>query len=475
MIPTWLALPQPTVVDLDPSRWAPDSVRVLADHPDFTREAERLANDLAALGIPLGDASVIRIEDTALQGEAYEIDVAGDVSIRAGSAVGAFRASRQIVQNLRAQGWVPGGRVAGAPAVRERGLHLDAARKYFPAEWIIRQLRAAADVGINVFQWHFSENEGFRLESLAFPEIVSEHHITRSEAARILEVAADLHIAVVPSLDMPGHLRHVLAAHPDFCLPHAGDLPTAHALDITNGGAVRFAHALIADMARIFPDSAAWHLGGDEFVDFAQIDGYPALESAARQRYGDSANGFDVLTAFVNETALVLREHGYRARVWNDGMLRSRHVKLDSEIELTWWTNWHSDMSPLSQALHAGHQLTNFNDSLFYYVLGEMAGYRYPTAERVWEADWHPGRFPSLPSGAEQEISAPYPEALRGVSFSVWCDDPDAQTTEEVAADVRTPLRALAERAWNAGTSLSLDSFLALDAAIGTSFTAERV
>ncbi|MBO9626908.1 MAG: GNAT family N-acetyltransferase, partial [Microbacterium sp.] len=44
----------------------------------------------------------------------------------------------------------------------------------------------------------------------------------------------------------------------------------------------------------------------------------------------------------------------------------------------------------LADALAAGHRIVNVNDALFYYVLGENAGYRYPTAARIWAADWHP-------------------------------------------------------------------------------------
>ena len=306
----------------------------------------------------------------------------------------------------------------------------------------------------------------------AFAEIVSEERVSRAEAAEIVATAHDLHIDLVPSLDMPGHLRHALVAHASLRLPSVPGLDTGHALDITREDPIRFALALIDDAIPVFTHSTRWNLGGDEFVDFDRMAEFPALADAAVARYGTDGTGFDLLTAFVNRIAAHLRERGFEARAWNDGLLRSTRELLDPDVVLTWWTNWNAGMRPVADALAAGHRLVNVNDALFYYVLGENAGYRYPTAARIWDADWHPGLFPSLWGAAgqgtvRQELTRPYPDLLRGVSFAVWSDRPEAQTVSEVAAGIRGPLRAMAERAWNAGSALSLAEFEALDRAIG--------
>ena len=470
----WAAIPQPTTVLLTAGGWSPAGMRVEADDPAFAREAARLAGELAALGISNGGDAIIRLRRDDRHGESFELEVGADIEVSAGNAVGVFRATRQLLHNLRAQGGVPHGRVSSAPVVAERGFHLDAARKHFPAAWIIDLLHALADVGITTFQWHVSENEGYRIGSDAFPEIVSDAHVTRAEAIAVADAAADLHIDLVPSLDLPGHLRHVLSVHPEHRLPASGGLSTDHALDITSAEAVDFARALIDDVAALFPRSTHWHLGGDEFVDFARIDEYPALAVAATERFGPQGTGFDLLTGFVNDIAAHLRDKGFAPRVWNDGMLRSETVPLDPDLVLTWWTNWHAQMEPLAAAVEAGHPLVNFHDALFYYVLGEKAGYAYPTSARIWDADWHPGLFPALPGGVRQEIVPPYPSRLLGASFSVWSDDAVTQTPGEVADGIRRPLRAMAERAWNGGSALSHDEFREIDEAIGVATASAR-
>nr|WP_091739212.1 family 20 glycosylhydrolase [Microbacterium azadirachtae] len=332
----WRAIPQPSSFRASGGLWAPQRVRVVADATALRREAARIEAELATAGIeparsaadptlrltlarvtepPASPVAAAGTEREALPDESFRIRIADDVTVTAGSPAGAFRATRQLLHNRRAQGAVPRGTVASAPVVAERGLHLDTGRRHYPAEWILAQLRAAADVGINVFQWHFSENEGFRIESAAFPEIVSAEHVTRAEAAEIVAAARDLHIELVPSLDMPGRLRHTLAAHPGLRLPETPGLATDHALDITREDPIRFALALIDDLIPVFSHSSRWNLGGDEFVDFDRMAEFPALATAARERYGPDGTGFDLLTAFVNRAPRIcVRTASRRAR-----------------------------------------------------------------------------------------------------------------------------------------------------------------
>ncbi|MEU2250452.1 family 20 glycosylhydrolase [Streptomyces sp. NPDC019224] len=508
--PRWKSLPQPTRIALTQGEWRPGARVLVTYAPEhLAREAERLTQELTALGhpatarpgaaIPVGEgagdpdtpgASVIALRTgdpetaapaapaasaeatepaasaEATADEAFAVTVHDRVEIVARSAAGVFRATRQILHNLRAQGGVPRGEVHSRPAVAERGFHLDAARKFYPADWLTDLVTELSYIGVNTFQWHFSENEGFRIASDRHPGIVSPDHLTKDEVRALLAHAADHHVRVVPSLDMPGHLRHALAGHPEWQLPAPGT-DTRHALDITNPDAVRFAHDLVDEYAELFAGCRHWNLGADEFVAFERMADYPVLAEAARERFGPEANGFDLLTAFANDIAARLAGHGFTARVWNDGMFRGNVVHLDPAVQITWWTNWDARMRPVTAGLDAGHGLVNFMDSLMYYVLGEVNNYPYPTSERLWDEEWHPGLFTRLPGRVAQTWRPPYPEQLLGASFSVWCDVPGAQTPAEVAEGIGRPLRGMAERSWNAGSRLSHEEFLHLDAAIG--------
>ncbi|WP_216388594.1 family 20 glycosylhydrolase [Arcanobacterium phocae] len=210
-------------------------------------------------------AIVLRARTQAMHPtEAVQIDV-GETTIVISSAspVGIFRGTRHLLATYDKHGSFPSESIRMYPLVGERGIHIDAGRKYFDAQWMKDLIREVANLGLNTIQWHFSENEGFRLESLAFPQIVSQEHITRAQARDSLALARDLHIDIIPSLDMPGHLRQALAAFPQLQLPPANlaadaqplAIPdTGHALNITLPEALDFARALIDDFADLFAD-----------------------------------------------------------------------------------------------------------------------------------------------------------------------------------------------------------------------------
>lgn len=488
--PAWAGIPQPTTTSpaAGPG-WAPGAAtRVLAGDDRLTREAERLGAELTtvadrgdgAKGLP-GDV-LLRlgpVPGSAADGvaEAYCVEVGpGGVTVTGTDVAGVFRGTRQVLHTLRARGGLPSGSAVGVPAVPERGLHLDAARVRFRADWIAGLLRELAYVGLNLLQWHVSEDEGFGIESLSHPEVASPGALSRAEVRALLDLADDLHVRVAPSLAMPGHLGQVLRAHPDLRLRGADGAPVPGALDVTDERAVRLALDLVDELAGLFRSGVPWNIGADELLGADDVAAHPGLAAEAVRRFGTGATGADLLVDFVNRVAAVVRSHGYRPQVWNDAMFRGAVVPLDRDVRVACWTGWHPRMAPLSAALDRGHDVLNAHDALLYYVLGEHAGYAYPTAERLAAHDWHPGlfaerRLPPGPDGAPraaaQVLDPPYPPQLRGAMAAIWCDVPGARTPDQVAEDVRAPLRAMAERAWNAGTRLGTAGLAGLDRAIG--------
>ena len=466
----WLALPQPTVAKLSEGAWEPAGAQVvaLAELEPERARFEREIREFVSRSSKEQATSVVTLAiDPDLGPEAFTIDIGDDIGVVAGSTEGIFRATRQLLHNMRAQGFVPQGHIESAPAVPERGFHLDAARKYYSPQWIRDLITQLADLGINSLQWHFSEHEGLRLESESGTIPQSTETISREEARELLEHAKSLHVRVVPSLDMPGHLTAMLAERPDLQMDvDPDDGRNLKALDISNPEALGYALSAIDDYLELFEDSAHWNLGADEFVDFTKMEKYPQLDAHAKAHLGPDATGFDLLTDFVNQVAQHVTAKGKTPRVWNDGMFRSDLVTLDPSVEVCWWTNWNEEMRPVSDALQAGHNVLNFDDELLYYVLRNDDWYTLPTARAIWEQDWHPGLFSTRP-GREQEVTPPYPTQLLGAHLSVWSDFAGVQTQEEVAQGVSGPVAAVAERAWNAGSSLTLEEFEELRQLLG--------
>lgn len=383
--------------------------------------------------------------------EKYTIEVGDYVHIHAFTARGFMYAIRTLMYKSLPDKPLSFGVITDFPVMKERALHIDIGRKYFSCEWIKQRIREMSLLRLNTLQLHFSENEGFTFVSERHPEVMSEEYLSRDEIDEILEEARKYHVTIIPSLDSPGHLGHALRTHQEWLLKDKDGNPAKGALDITNPDARAFVIDLIEEYAELFKDSPFFHIGGDEFIDFENFSAYPQLALFAQNTLGIAdGEGIDAYIDYINEIATLLENKGFVVRAWNDGLYRSnliQRVNPKSSIQITYWTKWHANMATVQTVLEKGHEIVNVNDAFFYYVIGENAGYKYPSAERIYEL-WHPGLFPRINESEGQEFKPPYPRELVGCSFAIWSDAPTAQTEAEVSAGIIKPLLAMAELSW---------------------------
>ncbi|MFF4410507.1 family 20 glycosylhydrolase [Streptomyces sp. NPDC001262] len=437
--------------------WRPGSgARVVADPGGPLADAgRRLADDLK-LKTDAGPARRGDVELALRPGqsggpEGYELTTHdGKVLITGADEAGVFYGTRTVVQAVRSGGGLPEGTVRDSPDRPQRGLNLDIARKYFPADWIKDRLRQMADLKLNQLGLHFSDDQGFRIDSDSHPEIVSEQHLTKTEVRSIIDLASSLHIAVVPEIDSPGHLGAVLNAHPGLQLRDAGGTVARGAVDIADPDAATVVDDLIREYADLFP--GPWfHLGADEYRALMSKDpqtAYPRLAEAAQQRYGPDAKVQDLATGWLNDRAALVRSLGKTPKAWNDGFFTDGVVTPDKNIEVEYWTGKELGARPPTEYLNEGRPLVNLNDEYLYYVLGEPNQFRYPTGERIFR-QWSPAVLrgtTAVPAGQAG------PDRILGGRFAIWCDKPDAQTPDQVANGIRLPLAATAQRLWDPGT-----------------------
>lgn len=333
-----------------------------------------------------------------------------------------------------------------SPTWHVRGLHLDAARKYFTPQWIHRLLEHMAELGLNELQLHVSENEGYRVPSAAHPAIVSAEHLTRTDLDAIMETGERLGVRIVPALDVPGHLEAVLRHYPHLCASHTPE--GRRLLDYSQPEAVELVASLIDEVHEMIP-SEAWSLGGDEAFD-VNIDGpiaprFPQLAAYAERECGEGAHILDGYVHFLGQVVNYLESLGIAdIRVWNDVLYQSgTREALPSHVTVGYWTAWHPSYPSLERVVAAGHPIINYSDRDLYYVLcGPGHPYeRRPTADSL--ANWTPRHFAPLSGGQSQDPSGPTPW-LRGASMAVWCDEPECETEQQVWEGMMGPLAAFA-------------------------------
>lgn len=330
----------------------------------------------------------------------------------------------------------------------ERGLMLDIGRKFYSLSTIKRIVDSMCLLEMNVLQLHFSENEGFRIESETFPEIVSEKYLTKKEIRELIDYCSVRGIEIVPELDSPGHLKCLLQMHPEFVLQQAPEIDPIlafRAIDITNIKAVQAVKTLLDEYLALFKDSKIFHVGVDEFIDFNQLDYYPELQKNAKAKYGPDATGYELYIDYINEIVAYVSEQKRRVRIWNDGLFLeqvSSVTPLTKEVEITYWTKHQENMASVDKFLEQGYRVVNFNDNYFYFVLGEAADYRYPTASKI-EKEWECNIFPR-----NQTLNDDQMGQVIGTYFAIWSDRPTAMSEFEVYHTIFSPLKAQQEKLW---------------------------
>ncbi|MEV0979275.1 glycoside hydrolase family 20 protein [Streptomyces sp. NPDC049915] len=452
--------------------WRPaHGSRVVVSDAELADEGRLIAGELGlAYGgrrddVRAGDVRLALGGGESGNPESYTMTVRGGrVVISGPGEAGVFYGTRTLKQEVRGAGSAPEGVVRDEPAKPVRGFMLDIARKPFTAGWIEDRIRELGDLKFNELGLHFSDDQGFRIESGSHPEIVSPDHLTKAQVKRIVQLAASRHITVVPEIDSPGHLGAVIAAHPDLKLVSARGNVARGAVDVSEDAAARIVDDLLDEYADVFPGDK-WNLGGDEYQALMAKNpaaSYPQLAAAAREAHGPSATIADLATGWLDDRADTVRAHDRTLRAWNDGFYRGTSVRPAGDLQVAYWTGKEIGARQPVEYLSAGRKVINYNDTYLYYVLGQPNQFFYPTGQRIYE-EWSPRVLRGT-----QPVPARYDGQILGGSFAVWGDFPHAQTQDQVAAGIRMPLRATAQKLWNPGRpALSWTQFKSLAARLG--------
>lgn len=446
----------PAVRDHEPARgpgWKPEKGnRVVVDDPALADEGRLVAGELGMTYAgekgdkKAGDLRLALNGDKGVNPESYTMTVRdGRVEIDGPSDAGVFYGTRTLKQETHDGGTAPEGVVKDEPAKPQRGFMLDIARKNFTAGWIEDRVRELGDLKFNQLGLHFSDDQGFRIESSSHPEIVSQQHLTKAQVRKIIDLARSRHITIVPEIDSPGHLGAVLDAHPDLQLRSAQGSAVQGAIDISKAESAEIVDDLLNEYADLFP-GGPWHLGGDEYQALTRSDpeaSFPQLAAAARERYGSGATVADLTTGWLNDRADTVRKHQRVPRAWNDGFFRGTSVQAAKDIQVAYWTGKEIGARAPLEYLEAGRKVINYNDEFLYYVLGEPQTFVYPTGQRIYE-QWTPRVLRGTAA-----VPARYDGQILGGSFAVWCDLANSQTEDQVAAGIRMPLRATVQKLWD--------------------------
>ncbi len=261
--------------------------------------------------------------------EEYTLSVRTDgITIDARTDIGVLRGIATLSQLLRPgmDGAIslPVVTIHDRPRFRWRGLLLDCARHFMPVATIKRTLLGMAAVKLNVFHWHLTDDQGFRVQSTYFPRLTEVgsggEFYTHAQIRDIVHFADLLGIRIVPEFDMPAHASAALAAYPEL---GAGRGPYHveesfgvfnAAIDPTRQSTYEALRRFLSEMTTLFPDSYV-HIGGDEnnHVEWA------ANPQIRRFMRAHGMTHFNALTRyFTSRVERILSGLGRKAVVWEE-------------------------------------------------------------------------------------------------------------------------------------------------------------
>ena len=158
------------------------------------------------------------IEEARLNGaEAYRLSVSNKrIKIEAVTEQGVYWAMQTLRQLERKKGKrssVAGCEIVDWPAFRIRGFMQDVGRSYISMEELKREIEILSRFKINVFHWHLTENQAWRLESKIFPMLNDSvntirmpcKYYTLEEARDLVDFCKKHQVLLIPEIDMPGH------------------------------------------------------------------------------------------------------------------------------------------------------------------------------------------------------------------------------------------------------------------------------
>ena len=361
-----------------------DSSRKLVyDNQDSRRSLELFAQDLEELVGIRPSVAAGTSEDAkdnvyftlGLQDgrkEAYSINVSSDgILVRAVSPEGIYRATRTLLKSVGTQKTssveFPSAEVSDWPRFGYRGLMLDVSRHFSDVEMVKRTIDMLALHQLNMFHWHLTDDQGWRIEIKSHPELTEvgawrddtvvgrylggtdyptdgKRHggfYTQEQIREIVAYAKERYIEIIPEIDLPGHTSAVLAAYPQLgCEDKEYKVANRwgvirDVLCAGNPASLDLFKDIMDEVCELFPGKYI-HLGGDECVK----DRWKAcpkcqkkIEELGLKDVGRYSKEDYLQSWFMGEVASYVQSKGKRVIGWDEIL---EGVPMDDSVIMSW-------------------------------------------------------------------------------------------------------------------------------------------
>jgi hexosaminidase len=420
--------------------------------------------------------------------EAYSLSVtSAQVCVRAATAAGVFYGIQTLLQLMPPEVYdtlmraanrpfeIPAVTINDAPRFPYRGMHLDVSRHFFPASFIKRYIDLLALHKFNVFHWHLTDDNGWRLEIQRYPGLTeigawrvdrmgvawTERQppqpgeratyggfYTQEEVREIVAYAAQRQITVIPEIEMPGHTSEVLAAYPQlsctggpFYVQPGGYWPNIDIFCAGNEEVFTFIEGVLDEVFRLFPAPYV-HLGGDEANKTRWKECRKCQARIRAERLKDEQ---ELQSYFMKRVERFVRSRGKTVIGWDEIL----EGGLPPEAVVMSWRGFEGGI----EAARQGHDviMTPTSHCYFDYVQANPKFEPEPTGSLTTLREVY--AFEPIP----EELEADQRKHIMGAQGNVWTE---YIPTPEKAEYMSVPrMCALAEVVWTPAPRRSWDDF----------------
>lgn len=308
-----------------------------------------------------GDITFSLIDDETLGNEGYKLKItSGGIEISAYKPAGIFYGVQSVLQMLPKEVKSPSkvdnikwtvqcGEITDKPQFPWRGIMFDVSRHFFTKEEVMKLIDQMAEYKMNVFHWHLSDDQGWRLEIKSLPKLTEKGawraervgdwwsrqpqqegeattyggYYTQEDVKEVLAYAKERYIRVIPEIDVPGHSLAALVAYPELSCMNAPKTINVgnkfygedeNTLCIGKESTFEWLDKVFTEVAALFPDEYI-HIGGDEcFKGFW----HKCPRCQARMKAENLKNEEELQSYCIHRLESMLKEKGKKLIGWDE-------------------------------------------------------------------------------------------------------------------------------------------------------------
>ncbi|MDL2404811.1 beta-N-acetylhexosaminidase [Rhizobium calliandrae] len=423
------------------------------------------------------------IEQPALAREAYKLTFSADEITLAYSAdAGRLYGLTTLAQLLDGARREPGkfrfpvaGTISDQPRYGWRGCHLDVSRQFHPKANVKRLIDILAWLKLNIFHWHLTDDEAWRLEVKAYPQLTSvgvlrgpdepllpqlgngaepvNGFYSHDDVREIVAHAAELGVEVVPEIDIPGHSTAALIALPD--LADGQEAPESYhsvqgypnnALNPAVEPTYEFLGKVFDEMVELFP-SEYIHIGGDEVANGSWLAS--PLARKVMEREGISGT-FELQSYFLKRVKAMLTARDRKLVGWNE-VAHGGGVATEDTLLMAW-----EKPEVGIELARQGYDVVMTPGQAYYLDMVQAEAWQEPGAS--WAGTVPPAH--TYAYEAEGEFPEELTDRMKGVQACIWQENFLSRAYFNRLVFPRLP--AIAEAAWTPKAGKDWERFAAI-------------